>query len=436
MGITDEVAAKFIKLGFDEHLAPIKRMLELYPGLESFNPACALYCANLPYVEDWLKTADADAKLEPGGHAPIEYVAYSQIARIKPERLDAMELIAKILLEHGADANTSHKHGDWDLPVLYGAADHSAHPGITRLLLQAGANPNDGESVYHAAQHNRPQILEVLLEHGADLSHRVPPTNNTPLYFNAGHRPSDPGFHQAYEGIRWLLEHGADPNLTSYNVQETPLHVACRTGAGRKQIELYLKHGADKDKKRADGRSPYALAIISGNTEAAQALVDHGASTSLTEEDQKLREGLESGSMVSGWHLGKLAEHGRLEELKRALDGGSDVGAKGDHGASALHWACFAGRPEVVDLLLKYNPPLDQEDDTFHGSPLGWAIHGWFFNAHDKTPYPRIVESLLKAGAPREPIQQGLNSHDAAPADLDELRRVADAWLTASQKLV
>src|SRR4029450_3211651 len=40
---------------------------------------------------------------------------------------------------------------------------------IARLLLDAGANPTDGESVFHAAEHFHEEALELLLRAGADL---------------------------------------------------------------------------------------------------------------------------------------------------------------------------------------------------------------------------------------------------------------------------
>ena len=40
-------------------------------------------------------------------------------------------------------------------------------PELTRLLLEAGADPDDGESLYHATEAEDPECLQLLLEHGA-----------------------------------------------------------------------------------------------------------------------------------------------------------------------------------------------------------------------------------------------------------------------------
>jgi ankyrin repeat protein len=104
------------------------------------------------------------------------------------------------------------------LSPLYHACMANDVAQVEELLL-AGADPNDGESVYHAAQLNRRECLALLLAHGADLSGRNAEHHNTPLYFLAGHREGEPGTDAAVLGMRWLLEHGADPNVTSYDTR-------------------------------------------------------------------------------------------------------------------------------------------------------------------------------------------------------------------------
>ena len=147
------------------------------------------------------------------------------------------------------------------------------HGGRSRPREEAasqGANPNDGESVYHAAQLYRRECLELLLAHGADLSSRHATYGNTPLYFLAGHRESDRNAATVIEGMRWLLEHGADPNVTSDDLNETPLQCLARNGWGPAIAELFVAHGADLDLRRTDGRSAYALSVRAGNSAMAE----------------------------------------------------------------------------------------------------------------------------------------------------------------------
>src|SRR5262249_54014633 len=132
---------------------------------------------------------------------------------------------------------------------------------------------------YHSAQLNRRACLELLLSHGADLSSRNATYRNTPLYFLAGHRESERGAACAALGMQWLLEHGADPNVASEDVEETPLHAIARGGWSPGLAELFLAYGADVDRARADGRTPYVLAVRTGNEPLAAFLRARGAST-------------------------------------------------------------------------------------------------------------------------------------------------------------
>ena len=86
---------------------------------------------------------------------------------------------AKLLIAAGADVN-QRIHSRWPpgslsepdqrypLSTLYGAAGSNHDPALTRLLLDAGANPNDGELLYHSLEN--PACTRLLLEHGARIA--------------------------------------------------------------------------------------------------------------------------------------------------------------------------------------------------------------------------------------------------------------------------
>jgi hypothetical protein len=82
------------------------------------------------------------------------------------------------------------------------------------------------------------------------------------------------------------------------------------------------------------------------------------------------------------------------------LKAGLPVDARGQHNATALHWAAFHGNCEMVNAILPFGPTLEIIDGDFNGTPLGWAMHGsdngWFAQTGD---YAGTVEALIKAGA-------------------------------------
>ena len=87
------------------------------------------------------------------------------------------------------------------LSTLYGAAGSNHDPVLTKLLLDAGANPNDGESLYHSLEN--PACTRLLLEHGARIAES-----------NAIYRSIDLDDDTA---LKLLLQHGGDPNEPAQN---------------------------------------------------------------------------------------------------------------------------------------------------------------------------------------------------------------------------
>jgi hypothetical protein len=79
---------------------------------------------------------------------------------------------------------------------------------------------------------------------------------------------------------------------------------------------------------------------------------------------------------------------------------GLPVDTFGQHHATPLHWAAWHGNAELVRLILRHGPPIENADNEFKGTPLKWAMHGsengWHLKIGD---YPSTVEALLDAGA-------------------------------------
>src|SRR5438132_1458965 len=79
--------------------------------------------------------------------------------------------VARLLLDAGVSPDTNNgarpHHGYRS--ALHGSVT-SNNPGITRLLLERSANPNDGESLYQAAGHRDHECLRLLLNHGATVA--------------------------------------------------------------------------------------------------------------------------------------------------------------------------------------------------------------------------------------------------------------------------
>src|SRR5262249_49776988 len=89
------------------------------------------------------------------------------------------------------------------------------------------------------------------------------------------------GWAKTTTGIRWLLEHGADPNLPWAEHGDAPLHIAAERW-DVPTVELLVRHGADIHVRRRDGRTAHTLAALHGNQEIAAWLLAHGAMDELS----------------------------------------------------------------------------------------------------------------------------------------------------------
>jgi ankyrin repeat protein len=74
-----------------------------------------------------------------------------------------------LLLDAGADVTQPFVDGEHTLSPLYGAAGKNQNAEMTKLLLDAGANPEDGESLYHSMEEHGMECARLLLEAGAKV---------------------------------------------------------------------------------------------------------------------------------------------------------------------------------------------------------------------------------------------------------------------------
>jgi ankyrin repeat protein len=294
-------------------------------------------------------------------------------------------------------------------------------PAVVRLLLEHGARTQDGESIYHAAQHNRHACLDLLLAHGADLSSPQQPFGNTPLYFLAGHHSDNQGRADWFLGLNWLLDHGADPNVPSYHTEDSPLHVVAASPHLARAAEALVIHGADVNRRRKDRRTPYQIAVRCGNTAAADLFRRHGADESvlgptdsflnacLTGDAARAREELaKQPSLVDSLDdqdRGAMTIAVGLERpdvIRLMAQLGFSLGAEGRGGGTPLHWAAWLGKLSMVELCISLGSPIETRDSQYGASPLGWAAHGSSNFPHNEASYCAIVDRLVDAGATRE----------------------------------
>jgi ankyrin repeat protein len=392
----------------DEALSDLSRaskMLAKHPEMETAGLHVSLVLGDVEQVQRAVDESPAllSTRGGPRKWQPLLYVCFSRFAGGESSRSDTIVETAKLLLQRGADPNASYPFDQSPhslLSCLYGATGYNNNPALGLVVLKAGANPNDHESLYHSTEHADLACLRLLLEHGA-----------SPAATNALNHMLD---REEPEGLRLLLDAGADPN--EINQQGgTSLHWAVWRGRSVRVVAALLDKGVALDARRNDGRTAYALAVLSGQTEVAALLQERGANTELPEIDRFIGACSNAGPQdlkrlltdipealqapENERLLPDLAMNHRTSSVRALLAAGLPVNARGELGATALHWACWKGYADTAKLLIEHNASLTIEDQQYQGTPPGWFGHGVQNCNESGGDYPEVARLLIAAGA-------------------------------------
>jgi ankyrin repeat protein len=315
--------------------------------------------------------------------------------------------VVKALLDHGADANA--KEGVEQQTALMFAAIEN-HPEVVRLLIDRGADlnarsrmadpnapkpANVGMQSLHAtfldggltplllaARQGALESARALVEGKADLN-LAEPAGFTPLIvaiMNAN-----------FDLAAMLLEKGADPNVVD-KTGRGPLHAAVdmhrfewmfsrptpkTTGKLESAdiVKLLLEKGANPNARLTKrvkgfqhdsngnsnliaGSTPFMKAATASDVAMMRLLVEHGADTNLTNQDDTtplmVAAGLNWKDVAS---LGTESES--IEAIQLCLEHGGDVNAANKRGETALHGAADRGADSVVAFLVSKGAKLD-----------------------------------------------------------------------------
>lgn len=391
-----------------------------------------------------LDPASATEKAAPRGWDALTHLCFSRYLRIDRTRSDGFVRSATALLDAGADPNTGWFEKDhqpspeWE-SALYGAAGVAHHAPLTQLLLERGGDPNDEETPYHAPETYDNAAMMMLVESG-----KLNADNLTMILL----RKTD--WHD-YEGIKWLLERGIDPNRTT-RFGKTALHNAVLSDNHIRIIEALLDHGADptlvatrsdRGSNGSPGRSAIAMAARRGRRDvltlferrgipieldgverliAACAINDTAAINSIRAREPRLVNDLVA---QGGKLLAEFSGVGNTDGARQLLDLGVDVNARyeGDgyfgvaRNSTALHVAAWRANHDTVKFLLERGTEVDARDGNGR-TPLALAVRACVDSYWSDRRSPESVEALLSAGASAREIP-----FPSGYAEVDELLR-------------
>ena len=297
-------------------------------------------------------------------------------------------------------------------------AFEGGHPGIVKMLLSHGADPNSADdensSPLHAATlDGHIDVVRHLLTMGADLNLRDTELQ-APL--------CDAALEGCEDVVECLLEAGADPDAAN-STNRMPLFDACSNGHNG-VVQSLLAAGADLNARDDTGRTPIFEACSNGWDGVVRELIsnsdlrvrnnlgctaldvatagDHLNSETVRLLTQNERELVNTPNNKgdSDERLLEASRSGRVREVQKLLDAGANVdtcsngvackGTVGERGGGTpLSLACEGGHLGVVKMLLSRGADPNAADDE-HSSPL----HAAALDGHID-----VVRHLLTMGA-------------------------------------
>lgn len=411
----------------DGTLEEANAILARYPIVAAANIYTAAALGDEPTVRAFLARDPSlvSATGGPYNWDALCHLCFSRYLRLDATRSDAFVATAKALLDAGANPNSGWFEKPWRAgdpdpweSALYGAAGSAHHPGLTQLLLDRGADPNDGETPYHVPEGYDNTVLEILLKSG-----KVDERGKAWILA----RKAD--WHDL-DGMQLALKYDCNPNYIPHWGSSALQHSILRDNR-IEIVRLLLDAGGDPLLASArDGRNSVQMAAIRGRGDvlklfeerghdlklagverliAACALADREQIATLTADAPSLRDALLRGG---GHLLGAFTGVGNTEGVRCLLDLGvpADTLYPGDAyfdtpaNSTALHVGAWRAKPGTVQLLIERGTPLNARDGNGN-TALQLAVRACTDSYWQNRRSPEWVEPLLAAGASAEGIE-------------------------------
>ena len=368
-----------------------RELLAGEPSIRHSSVHSAAACADADALRSMLDDDPELARHEGGPHRwqPLMYLAY---ARHDPSVSEAETVdSARALLDHGADPNVGYLWHGMPSPFTaltgafgegeQGPVREPRHPhslALARVLLDAGADPNDPQTLYNRMFGDDDDHLVLLFAFGLGTG------SGGPWRARLGDA-IDPPRELVRGQLRWAVMHDQ-----------------------RARVRLLLEHGVDAGARFSDGRTAIELAALTGSSAVVGILEEHGAAepsfddldalvVAVLSGDRRVatsadREVIEHARKARPGLIVWAASRGNGPAVDLLLDLGFDVNARGradvpveQEWETALHAAVAVGDRRLVERLLAAGADPTIRDARFGATPLGWA--GYF-------DHPELVELL------------------------------------------
>jgi ankyrin repeat protein len=364
--------------------------------------------------------------------------------------------MVEVLLRAGADINA--RSGWW--AGSFGVLDHDG--GLSQFLIERGATVD----VHAAARLGMLARLEALIGENPELVHARGGDGQTPLHFAS-----------TIAVVEYLLANGADIDARDVDHESTPAQWMIRDrqdlarylvsrGCGTDILMVTALGDIDRVRQHLDadpaairttvseeffpkrnprsggpiyiwtlggGKSVHVVAREFGHDDVMRLLMERTPDeVKLAVACEMVDEDTVMALLAADPELPKrltAAEHRRLPDAARdknpmavrvMLAARFPIDARGQHGATALHWAAVRGDEAMTRDLLRHDPPLELMDQDFNGTPLFWAVYGSVHGPYCQSGnFAGTVELLLNAGA--KPPSDTVEASDAVREVLNRM---------------
>lgn len=219
------------------------------------------------------------------------------------------------------------------------------------LAFHIGCKRNDKNAFFDAVNSGNINKIEIMIKDDPTLLSATNADGQTALQLAVG-------WNNNYEIAKFLLEHGADPNIGKDAEVGSALHIAV-WHLRKDTIQLLIEHGADVNAKNIRNIAPLYLAAVayefpSDNQYNEQAWLD-----SL---DMLIKAGADVNAKMPEGNsaLRQAVRHDSLKAVQLLIQNGADVSGKDSLGNSLYHYAYrndLIGKgnaKEIMELLVQY----------------------------------------------------------------------------------
>lgn len=254
--------------------------------------------------------------------------------------------MVRFLIDRGAQVDAKDRDGIQPVHL----ASESGSMAVLKALFQAGAavdcSDERGFQPLHYASMtpNRFDVIKYLLREGADIEAKA----------SNGYRPLSLACTSDTTNLCTLIELGA--KMDYKDGSESALETAIKRDS-KWALEVLLKHGADPNCQKDDGRTILHILVRTGyladfespnRVEICQSLLNNGADVELADN-----AGNRILHYLADSYSERLADTVLIEQLaKLVLDQGADVDTTNLNGLSPLYLAIRGGNRQLIRQLV------------------------------------------------------------------------------------